>query len=102
MCYISGGSLRKIIQNKFNKSPKLVLREVRYEKIVFLIQKQGWDATSQFVAIETGIGVTSDSLYKFLSRYYNTTFTQLRQQILNEERRVKFVWLNGWTNLNER
>ncbi len=82
-CCISESSLNKRINTILGTSPKIVLRELRFEVICSLIREQGLQATSQGVAIDSGLGIRSNDLYKFLSIYYGTTFTRLRYEIIS-------------------
>ncbi len=91
--------LRKTIRKKYNKSPKQLLREVRYEKIVSLIEKRGWRSCGDEIAIDSGTGQNCKALHKFLSRHYDVTITDLREELLTGKRIVDYVWLNN--DLNE-
>jgi hypothetical protein len=86
------------MKTTYDKPPKIILREVRFEIIVFLIIKNGAEVTSLTVAFDSGVGETSDALYKFLSRHYNTTFSELKEYLLTEEPDVSFAWLE-WKKL---
>ncbi|NBC03968.1 MAG: hypothetical protein GVY20_09725 [Bacteroidetes bacterium] len=90
--------LKKEMKTTYDKPPKIILREVRFEIIVFLIIKNGAEVTSLIVALESGVGETSDALYKFLKRHYNTTFSDLKEFLLTEEPDICFSWLN-WKEL---
>lgn len=92
---ISEDWLRKILRKKYSKSPKQIIREVRFETIVSLIAEDGWEATADSVAIDCGVGKNSKALHKFLKRDYDTTFTQLRQKVFTGKRVVKFIWTDG-------
>lgn len=76
--------LRKKMNLIYHQSPSRIIRYVRYKVIVSLIIEQGIEITSMEVAIDSGVGRTSDSLYKFLKRYYGITFTDLKEKILKE------------------
>lgn len=76
--------LRKKMNLIYHQSPSRIIRDVRYKVIVSLIIEQGFEITSVEVAIDSGVGRTSDSLYKFLKRYYGTTFTELKENVLKE------------------
>lgn len=91
---VSPDWLRKILRKSYHKSPKQILREVRFELIVRLIEEQQWEAIADGVAIDSGTGKNSKALYKFLKRHYGTTFTVLREEVLFGKRIVKFAWLN--------
>lgn len=90
---VSRSWLKKKMKTTYDKPPKIILREVRFEVITFLILDKGVEAGSYCVAIESGVGKTSDSLYKFLSRHYDTTFTQFKEKVLTGKHKVDFDWL---------
>jgi hypothetical protein len=90
---VSRSWLKKKMKTTYDKPPKIILREVRFEVITFLIMGKGVEASSLCVANESGVGKTSDALYKFLSRHYETTFTRLKEKVLTGEHKVDFVWL---------
>ena len=90
--------LRKILRKTYRKPPKQILREVRFELIVRLIEEQGWEAIADGVAIDSGTGKNCKALHKFLKRHYDTTFTSLRKEVLTGKQIVKFMWLNGISN----
>ena len=87
--------LRKTLRRTYHKSPKQILREVRFETVVRLIEVQSWEASADGIAIDSGIGDTCKALHKFLKRHYGTTFTELREEVLTGKWNMKFVWLNG-------
>ena len=74
--------LRKKMNLVYKKNPSRIIREVRYKVIISLIIEKGYDTSSIEVAIDSGVGQTSDSLYKFLKRYYGATFTELKVDVL--------------------
>jgi AraC-like DNA-binding protein len=91
---MSSDWLRKSIKKKYNKSPKEILREVRFEMVAFLIKDYGWKVNGDGVAMNSGVGKNSKALHKFLKRNYDITFTELREKILKSGKDVKIVWLN--------
>ncbi len=95
---ISEDWLRKILRKTYHKAPKQILREVRFEMIIHLIEEQGWEAIAHGVAIDSGTGKNCKALHKFLKRHYDTTFTSLRKEVLTGKQIVKFMWLNGISN----
>lgn len=99
--FISTVWLNKIIKKVYNKNPKEILCEVRFEVIVYLIDKHGWDVGSISIAIDSGKGHTSDALYKFLKRSYGTTFSKLKEEVLSGKRNIEYFWLNKLFNENQ-
>jgi len=59
----------------YGKNPKQLLRDKRYEKILEVIENNP-EAGGYYVATCAGL-LDEKALYKFLSNYYNTTFTKL-------------------------
>lgn len=57
--------LYKSMKTVFKKSPKIILREVRYEKVVFLITERGMDSGFYIIALDAGFRISS-ALSKFL------------------------------------
>jgi methylphosphotriester-DNA--protein-cysteine methyltransferase len=92
---ISYSWMKRQLKQRYRLTPKQIMRQARYEKILLLIEEYGWDAGSQCIAIESGVGKTSDSLYKFLNRHYGTTFSKLREEVLTGERPVRILWLKA-------
>lgn len=93
-CYVSRSGLKKRMNVVYGRYPKSILREIRFETICLLISEKGRMAASIDVALESGLGPSSDALYKFLSRNFNTTFTDLKSEILIGKRTITFEWLN--------
>jgi len=93
-CYVSRSGLKKRINEAYGRYPKSILREIRFETICLLIFEKGQMAASKDVAIKSGLGPSSDALYKFLSRNFDTTFTDLKSEILIGNRSISFEWLN--------
>jgi|GEM_PF-3436400 len=92
-CYVSRSCLKKRMNDVYGRYPKSILREIRFETICLLISEKGLMAASMDVAIESGLGPSSDALYKFLSRNFDTTFTDLKSEILMGNRSILFEWL---------
>lgn len=67
----------------FEAQPKVVLRAIRYRHIQKLVHEFP-NATSYGVAQEVGLK-NEQSLYLFLSRNFDTNFTELREKVLNED-----------------
>ena len=86
--------LCKTMKAVYGKSPKIILREVRYEKVVRLIRKDGIDATCYSVAVDAGFG-ESKKVSMFLSSFYDTNFTKLKMELLQKDAQINFLWLNG-------
>ncbi len=82
------------IKKEHGKTPKTIINEVRFEIIVRLVLQEGNNSTSQYIAIESGLGRTSDSLHKFLKRNYNITFSKLKSDIAFKRKMPKLFWLN--------
>ena len=93
-CYVSRSGLKKRMNAVYGRYPKSILREIRFETICLLISEKGPMAASIDVALESGLGPSSDALYKFLSRNFDTTFTDLKSEILIDNRSIPFEWLN--------
>lgn len=92
---ISTDWLRKILRKTYNKPPKQILREVRFEIVTLLIKECGWEACGDGIAIDSGMGKNGKALHQFLKNHYGTTFTDLKEEILTGKRDVIYVWLNG-------
>lgn len=93
-CFVSRSCLKKRMNEVYGRYPKSILREIRFETICSHISEKGPMAASIDVAVESGLGPSSDALYKFLSRNFDTTFTDLKSEILNDGLPDKYVWLN--------
>ena len=78
----------------YDKPPKIILREIKYEKVVRLIHKDGIDTNCYSVAIDAGFGEPKN-VSRFLSSFYDTTFTKLKMDLLEEDHQSNFLWLNG-------
>lgn len=87
--------LRKKMNLTYGKAPSRIIREKRFEVIIELILQEGVEVTSIEIAIESGIGQTSDSLYKFLKRYYGITFTELKELVLQQYQNRRSNRLTG-------
>jgi hypothetical protein len=77
----------------YSKPPKIILREIKYEKVVRLIHKGGIDTNCYSVAIDAGFGEPKN-LSRFLSTFYERTFTKLKIDLLKQEHQSNFLWLN--------
>lgn len=86
--------LYKSMKDVYTKSPKRILREIRYEKVVQSIQNLGLESSSYSVAVDAGFR-DEKALSKFLSSFYRTNFTLLKTDILKGKVRVDFIWLSG-------
>lgn len=79
------------------KPPKIVLREVKFEKVVKLISGEGLNASCYSVAVDAGFK-RSKNVSEFLSSYYDTNFTALKMDLLNNGIQIDFLWLNSAKN----
>lgn len=86
--------LCKSMKAVVGKPPKIILREVKYEKMVLLILEEGADASCYSVSVDSGFG-NSKNGSRFLSSHYNTTFTELKIDLLKEDVQIDFLWYNG-------
>jgi AraC-like DNA-binding protein len=91
---ISRRWLCKSMKEMYDKPPKIILREIKYEKVVRLIHKDGIDTNCYSVAIDAGFGEPKN-VSRFLSSFYDTTFTKLKMELLEEDHQSNFLWLNG-------
>ena len=91
---ISRRWLCKSMKEMYDKPPKIILREIKYEKVVRLIHKDGIDTNCYSVAIDAGFGEPKN-VSRFLSSFYDTTFTKLKMDLLEEDHQSNFLWLNG-------
>jgi AraC-like DNA-binding protein len=86
--------LCKSMKAVYGKPPKIILREVKYEKMVMLILEEGADATCYSVSVDAGFGSAKNGS-RFLSSHYETTFTELKMDLLEGDSENHFQWLNG-------
>ncbi len=91
---MSQGWLRNVLRNVYDKSPKQIHREVRFETVVCLIAEHGWEVSADAVAIDSGVGRNCKALHKFLRRHYDTTFSELREKLLTGVLDIDFLWLD--------
>ncbi|HLR89443.1 MAG TPA: helix-turn-helix domain-containing protein [Balneolaceae bacterium] len=78
----------------YGKPPKIILREMRYEKVVLSIREHGLNAGCYATAVDVGFS-NDAALSRFLSSFYDTTFTKLKEDIVLGRIRVSFVWLRN-------
>ncbi|MTI89024.1 MAG: AraC family transcriptional regulator [Balneolaceae bacterium] len=90
---MSRGWLAKVMKTSCGLSPKEVLRQVRYEKIVQLMEND-IEATSYSIAKDSGLS-SEDALRMFLRRHYDTNFRGLRRQIINGKLQMEWQWLEN-------
>jgi len=83
--------LSSIIQETYNFLPKEVLREVRYEQIIWLMMNDT-DAICYSIAMEVGFP-SEAALRMFLTRHYDTNFSNLRLQLLSNKLQIEWKWL---------
>lgn len=89
---VSRSWLCKSMKVIYGKSPKIILREMKYEKVVRLIQEQNLEAGCYSIAVDAGFRNAS-ALSKFLSAYHDSNFTELKTEIITEEEHLTFNWL---------
>lgn len=87
MAGISRKGLNILMKKVYTKTPKLILRELKYEQIIQLIEKQGLNAGSFAVAIDAGFR-NHEALSKFLIRHYGTNFTRLKVEVLKNHKHL--------------
>lgn len=73
--------LYKSVTKRYGRSPKVILREVRYRKVVQMIRRDGLEAFSYGIAVEAGLRDAA-ALSKFLSSHFDTNFTRLKEELL--------------------
>lgn len=84
---VSRNWLNYVIKHYYGIVPKVYLRKIRFKRIISLIVKNGIQASSYSVALDSGLR-NDDALYKFLNRHYETNFKKLKRSVLelsNEE-----------------
>lgn len=86
--------LCKSLKTVYDKPPKVIIREVKYEKVVRLIQEVGIEAGCYSVAVDAGFR-NATALSKFLSSFYGTNFTNLKAEIMNGTSMNSYTRLNG-------
>lgn len=82
--------LCKSMKTVYGKTPKIILREMKYEKVVTLIREDGINANCYSVAIDAGFG-KAKSVSRFLSSFFNTNFTELKIKLLQEDGLIDFL-----------
>src|SRR6056297_3480127 len=85
--------LCKSMKAVYGKPPKIILREVKYEKMVMLILDEGANATCYSVSVDAGFGSAKNGS-RFLSSHFGTTFTKLKMDLLEGDSEIDFQWLN--------
>src|SRR5690625_7037923 len=76
----------------YGKPPKIILREMRYEKVVLSIREHGLNAGCYATAV--AVGFSNDAaLSRSLSSFYDTSFTIVKADSILGRIRVYFVWL---------
>lgn len=86
--------LCKSMKVLYGKRPKIILREMKYEKVVLLIREEGLKASCYSVAVDAGFK-KSKTVSRFLSSFYNTNFTELKVELLKKDVQIDFMWYNG-------
>ena len=77
--------LYKNMNKMHGEPPKMIVRNVRYKKVIQLIKRYGLEAASYRVAVGAGHRDAS-ALSKFLSSHFDTNFTRLKDEILKNGR----------------
>ena len=72
--------LNELVKNHFGLSSKQLLKDVRFNKICEIIENDP-DATSYSVACSAGLH-DEQGLFKFLKRHFNTTYSEIRYEVL--------------------
>lgn len=72
--------LNELAKRYFRLNSKQLLKEVRYNMICKLIEENP-DITSYAVARSCGLH-DEQGLFKFLKRHFNTTYTEIRYEVL--------------------
>lgn len=85
--------LCKSMKAVYGLLPKIILREMKYEKVVRLFREQGLETGCYSVDVDAGFR-NAAALSKFLSTFYETNYTDLKLEILNGEVLVASTWLN--------
>lgn len=78
----SRGKLYQVIKNHYGMTPSALLAKTRYKCIVAIL-KENLDVTSSYVGSQVGLK-DEQGMYKFLSQWYKTNFTELRGLILKK------------------
>jgi len=90
---IPARSLRRIMAEGYGKTPGQILKEVKYEKVIQILQQDA-EAGAYCIALDSGFS-SEDALRMFLRRCYGTNIRTLRKQILSGELQMEWVWMNG-------
>lgn len=90
---VSKSWLNEAIKEAYCKSPKDILKEVRYEKII-LVLCEDIEATCYCIAKDPGLS-SGDALRMFLNRHHQTNFKKLRRRILNDNFEIEQIWLKA-------
>lgn len=86
--------LNELIKSHFGLNAKQLLKEIRFVKICELIENDP-NATSYSVARSTGLH-DEQGLFKFLKRHFNTTYSEIRYEVLLKH----FQTLNSQTEVD--
>lgn len=90
---VSRGWLCKAMKEDYEKTPHEIIREVRYEKMLQVLENN-IEATCYCVARNSDLP-TEDALRMFLRRYKGTNFRKLRRKILTGDFEMEWKWLEG-------
>jgi len=88
---VSRGWLWYTMKKIYGKTPREIIREVRFKTIVQLLKKD-IHAISYSIARDAGFQ-DDDSMRKFLSNNYRYTFTTLKDEVINGNLDVEWNWL---------
>ncbi len=72
--------LCRVMKKAYGNSPKVLLRKRRYVELVTCLTENP-ELSGYYLAREIGLR-DEKALYKFLSIYYDTTLTQLREDVI--------------------
>lgn len=77
--------LCKAMKKAYGNSPKVIIREVRYEIIKECVEDDP-EVIGYTVATEAGLR-DEKALFKFLSTHFDTRLTLLREEVLSEKQK---------------
>lgn len=80
----SRAKLYTVIRTGYGVTPLTILTRKRYECIVNLLQDDP-GLTSSYIGLKVGLR-SEQGVYKFLSRWYDTNFTELRMKMMSTDK----------------
>lgn len=92
MVGVSRRWLSSTMKSAYGKSPKEILREIKFEKVVSLISEEGMKAGCFSVALDAGFK-SAAGLSKFLTAFYALNFTTLKTEVISDVGQLTFNWL---------